>query len=881
MNNHTIERYASPKLLFKLLLVFAVLLSGFGSAYRAYADAPPAGDPLLTEAQAAMEGAAQSITGLSSIGDWQAVGLTGAGKPIPSRYVSKLYQTLVAAKGSFASVTDYERTVIGLTAANQDATQFAGYDLIERIYNSDIMENQGLNGPLYALIALDSGRYSVPSDALWTRDKLVAAILAKQKDDGGFTLFGSVSDPDITAMTLTALAPYAADAAVQTVVGEAVDWLSGHQQDNGGYLSWGADASESVSQAIIALASHGIDPTEGRFTKNGVNLVQKLLAFRKADGTFSHTPDTGSSGMATEQALQALDAYVSYKSGGNRLYDFGARQPYGWPAKWILGASWFDTEWQAVAVSRAGLKVPDSYLATLPSLEFVKAYPEYAYVTDYERIAIALSALRQDATEFNGFNVIERIYNSDVMEAQGINGLDFGLIALDSREYATPSDAKWDREKLLAAILAKQNADGGFALTDGASDPDLTAMTLTALAPYMDRADVKTAGERAVQWLSANQQANGGYLSSGADSSEGVAQAIIALSSNGIDPTGEAFMKNGITLIDKLFAFFQPDGGFVHVADPQAATDFMATEQAQQALTAYEMYVHGTGRLYQMGALPPTVPVQVEGPDGTIAEGSAAGGNAFEALQRVLQEKQVPISASDTAYGKYVSAIGNITAGSYGELDGWLYDVYRDGHWSFPAVSIDAYELQPNDRLLVYYGGEHTQLAESVAVAPSSPKAGEPFTVTVKQTASVWNGTSSEVVTSAAAGVKVSIDGAVQQTNEDGVASFGAGIANKGSYTLEVTGYETGHSRISFASRSRSSSPKATAMVTATATAERLSTMRRSPLPATARRAPSSQPSRRRCSRATPRIRFWRANCRAKSARSVPVRRVTCRASTG
>ncbi|GMK37359.1 hypothetical protein PCCS19_04120 [Paenibacillus sp. CCS19] len=812
-------RRTSARAALKLLLVIAVFITSFTQAFQVYAEvdsvpasrtaaesmqdtssnteladvSSPTTDPLLTEVQTAIEGAAQSMLSLAKIGDWQAVGLSKAGKKLPSNYAAGLYKTLVANKGTFTLVTDYERTVIGLTAAHQDATKFAGYNLIEKIYNNARMTNQGLNGPLYGLIALDSGRYAVPADAVWTREKLVAAIIALQKADGGFALGGGASDPDITAMTLTALSPYAGQADAQAAIGKAVEWLSLKQQANGGYLSWGADASESVAQAIIGLTSQGIDPTTDRFTKNGVNLVQKLLSFRLANGTFSHTPGAASNGMATEQALQALLAYNAFKSGGNRLYDFGTPQTYGWPAQWILGSSWSDTEWQAVAIARAGLRVPDSYLSTLPSLAFIKESPEYAYVTDYERLVIALSALRQDAADYDGMNLVERIYNSDIMENQGTNGLVFALIALDSGEYTTPSDAKWDRTKLLKAILDRQKADGGFALNTGASDPDVTAMTLTALASYMSQADVKTAGDRAVEWLSLNQQANGGYLSWGTDSSESVSQAIIALTSNGIDPTSAKFTKNGITLLDKLFSFYQSDGGFSHVIDPQAASDAMATEQAQQALTAYEKFVRGEGRLYQMGKPLLTVSIQVEGPQGPIAEGSASGTNALAALQNLLSEKQVPIAVTDSSFGKYVSAINNIVAGTYGGYDGWMFNIYRAGKWIFPSVGMDAFELKKNDRVVVYYTGSDTQMVDSIQVTPAEPKAGESFTVAVTQVTSVWNNDaqSSEIVKSAAADVQVKIGGTTVTTNNEGIATFSGGFAQAGTYTVEVTGYVT------------------------------------------------------------------------------------------
>ncbi|AZN42712.1 S-layer homology domain-containing protein [Paenibacillus albus] len=749
-------------------------------------------DPLLQDVEAAIEAAALTVQSKTTIDDWQAVGLSKINKPLPSSYIPALYKKLVAAKGTFTLVTDYERTVIGLTAAHQDATKFAGYNLIERIYNSERMVNQGLNGPLYALIALDSGSYEVPADALWSRDQLVAAIIAKQKEDGGFALGSGASDPDITAMTLIALAPYATQDTVKPAVDGAVNWLSGHQQANGGYLSYGSDASESVAQAIIGLTSNGIDPTDSRFTKNDVNLVQKLLAFRKSDGSFSHTPTGTSNGLATEQALQALIAYDSFVKAEGRLYDFGARQAYGWPTEWILGGgNWQDREWQAIAVIRAGHEVPSSYLTAVDSfLDFMKQYPEYALVTDYERIVMALSAMHLDATDYGGLDLVEKIYNSSVMEAQGLNGPIFALLALDSGDFSTPANAVWNRDKLLESILAKQKNDGGFALFGDVSDPDITAMALTALAPYRTQSAVQTAGQKAVNWLSANQQSNGGYLSSDVDSSEGVAQAIIALTSNGIDPTSTPFTKNGITLLDKLFTYLQADGGFSHVTDPQAAADFMATEQASQALSAYEMFVHGTGKLYQFGKPQPYVQVQVEGPEGSIASGRLSGTKALASLEELLQQNQIPINVTDSQYGKYVSSINGIEAGKYGGYDGWLFDVLRDGQWSFPVVGMDAFDLQKSDKLVVYYGGDDTQLVDSVQVTPAEPKAGEAFRVTVKKTKLNWSDSGSEVVTSAAAGVQVKIGSAQATTDASGVAAFNSGIASAGTYSMGITGYQ-------------------------------------------------------------------------------------------
>ncbi|GLX68066.1 S-layer homology domain-containing protein [Paenibacillus glycanilyticus] len=257
--------------------------------------------------------------------DWSAIGLARADQKLPETYVQHLINNVAYSQGNFDLVTDLERTILGLTVAGEDASDLDGINLIDKLTNHAMMTNQGLNGPIFGLIAMDSGKYKISADSVWTREKLIREITSRQKEDGGFSLSGGASDPDITAMALTALAPYRdnQDVIEAGTIEKVLAWLSENQQDNGGYLSWGVDSSESVAQTIIALTANQLDPTSPDFTKNGINLIDKLLQFRLQDGTFSHTMDLMSNGMATEQALQALDAYKLYKEDNNeRLYDF-------------------------------------------------------------------------------------------------------------------------------------------------------------------------------------------------------------------------------------------------------------------------------------------------------------------------------------------------------------------------------------------------------------------------------------------------------------------------------------------------------------------------------------------------------------------------------
>ena len=209
--------------------------------------------------------------------------------------------------------------------AHSKTRNISGYNLIEKIYNNDKMTLQGTNGPAFALLALDTVRYAVPEDALWSRKKLTDWILKQQNDDGGFPLtHGEASDVDITAMTLQALSRYQDNPAVKTAVERAVDFLSRNQASDGGYCSWKDSNSESVSQTIIALTALGINPaTDDRFVKDG-NLISKLLSFKEPDGRFAHRKGDGPNDIATEQALVALIAYRRFLEGKNWVYDMTA-----------------------------------------------------------------------------------------------------------------------------------------------------------------------------------------------------------------------------------------------------------------------------------------------------------------------------------------------------------------------------------------------------------------------------------------------------------------------------------------------------------------------------------------------------------------------------
>ncbi len=222
--------------------------------------------------------------------------------------------------------TENSRLILVLSAMGKDAKNVGGYDLITPYGDFDWVIHQGINGALFALLALDSGNYAVPYDSdaqiHTTRDMLVEYILAQELESGGWALFGSKADPDITAMALQALALYKNDVKVAAAIEHGLDALSELQQSNGGYISWGTENVESTAQVIIALTALGIDPVnDARFIKNGANLFTALLPYQLENGAFEHTAGGGADSMATEQSALALVAYDRFLKGESSLYN--------------------------------------------------------------------------------------------------------------------------------------------------------------------------------------------------------------------------------------------------------------------------------------------------------------------------------------------------------------------------------------------------------------------------------------------------------------------------------------------------------------------------------------------------------------------------------
>lgn len=238
---------------------------------------------------------------------------------IYKEYLKNLKKTVVENKGVLPGnkPTDYARVSMTLTALGKNPSNFAGYNLLKHVAEYDKVTKQGINAVVYAMLALDAGNYNMPtvkSGTQATRKKYLDAMLNAQLSDGGFALFGTEADADITAMVITALAPYTAKyTRVKTAVNKAVNALSKLQQANGSFASMNVCNAESNAWVIMALSTLGINArTDSRFVKNGKSAVDALMSFYVGKGQFAHTYKGNANALATTEAGYALTAYMRY-----------------------------------------------------------------------------------------------------------------------------------------------------------------------------------------------------------------------------------------------------------------------------------------------------------------------------------------------------------------------------------------------------------------------------------------------------------------------------------------------------------------------------------------------------------------------------------------
>lgn len=247
----------------------------------------------------------------STASDWSAISLAVSGKEFDKdtyseglkNYVHEKY--LTESKLSTTKSTEWHRIIIAATLLGMDATNFDGINLLnDGVFFRENLGRQGLNAYIWALIAVNSGNYQEPADAINSIENIISSILSRQNTDGSFSLKSNLPDCDITAMAIYALSAFRGRGDVDIAIDKAVSFLSLAKNEDGSFSSNGLVNAETTAQVIIALSAIGYDvTTDIRFE----GVYDALLKFKTIDG-FSHIYGGETDLIATYQCTCAITA---------------------------------------------------------------------------------------------------------------------------------------------------------------------------------------------------------------------------------------------------------------------------------------------------------------------------------------------------------------------------------------------------------------------------------------------------------------------------------------------------------------------------------------------------------------------------------------------
>lgn len=238
------------------------------------------------------------------------------------------------------AMTNIDRKIMTLTARGFDCSNLAKYNdgkpyidakgneidnLVQVLYN--YKGSYTINGPIFALIALDMGNYTIPADAYWTREKLLETILNHVYLSDGFGL-------DMVTMLMQSIGPYMNDSVYGTrvtakleeglkIVLESFGDKNPYKNPYG--VQWGGVyTSEGSAQIVCAMSAMGVDcHTDPRMSNGTQSALTALLDYADyQNGYFAHTNTTPKNALATYEGCYATQWYLGFLNNG------GAGHPY-------------------------------------------------------------------------------------------------------------------------------------------------------------------------------------------------------------------------------------------------------------------------------------------------------------------------------------------------------------------------------------------------------------------------------------------------------------------------------------------------------------------------------------------------------------------------
>lgn len=283
---------------------------------------------------------------------------------------------------------------------------------------------------------------------------------------------------------------------------------------------------------------------------------------------------------AREQVHHLLDAVLAGETARA-----GAENPGTW-IRSLADTAGTGAEWTVLALSQLPDRLSlDDLLPYRAALESYLAQAGTQTASARQKLALCMLAA-------GGWAGVEEAAMETIGQ-QGVMSWIFGLHLLNNGISGSCTQSE-----TAAKLVSMQKPDGGWAVMGSASDVDVTAMALQALAACRTDASVEAAVQRGIALLAQRQQPDGGYASMGAANPESAAQVLVALCALGVDPMDSRFMKDGNTILSSLAVYALPDGCYSHT--PGGDYSPAATAQVLMGLTAYSRYLHGRSGLFML-----------------------------------------------------------------------------------------------------------------------------------------------------------------------------------------------------------------------------------------------------------------------------------------
>lgn len=282
------------------------------------------------------------------------------------------------------AMTELGRTIMMLTARGFDCTNLAQYhdgvpyidkkgnnvdDLAAALYNYS--GTYTINGPTFALLAMDMGIYTIPSNAVWTRERLLETLLGHKYLSDGFGI-------DMVGAIMYAIGPYQDDPVygdrVKAKMQEGLETILQKMSSSFSFEAWGDVNSESAAWVMMGLCSMGIDcHTDPRFSDGqGKSMLQHWMDnfANVSEGYFHHTTSVRNNALATYEGCYASQWYLKFLEGGgqgNPCYFYYHRFPFARQLSTDASITGFEIEGKPGVITEGGEGGENTITVTVPN----------------------------------------------------------------------------------------------------------------------------------------------------------------------------------------------------------------------------------------------------------------------------------------------------------------------------------------------------------------------------------------------------------------------------------------------------------------------------------------------------------------------------------